>query len=398
MGPFVPDIISNEFNLIVAFFVGCGFGFILEQAGFSSAKKLTGLFYGTDFTVLRVFFTAAITAMLGVILLSEVGLIDASLIYVHPTFMKSAIVGGVIMGCGFVIGGYCPGTSLCGAAIGKIDAFFFVAGGLLGVFAFAEFFTQIETFYTADPRGDLLINDWLGVSRGVFAAGLIAAAVLAFIVTSLIEARLNPDSPVKSFPRGRHAIAMVALLAIGWFVAITPERETRLTEKAADPAYEQAHPIPRMSPDELAFRIIDRDRSLRLIDIRSPKEFATLALPGAVNLPEEQLLHKGASDLLGRHLLEKVFVAENEKDAVRAATLASLLGHKHVAALKGGLAAFRSTILKPGPRELGQATLDKETALFRKRAAVEIARRMKERGAPKAKPRAAKRVSGGCGL
>jgi hypothetical protein len=66
MGPLVPYVISVEFSLVIAFFIGIAFGFILEQAGFSSAKKLVGLFYGYDFTVLRVFFTAGITAMTGV--------------------------------------------------------------------------------------------------------------------------------------------------------------------------------------------------------------------------------------------------------------------------------------------------------------------------------------------
>ena len=56
MGPLVPDIIGNELNLVVALLIGIAFGFILEQAGFSTSKKLVGLFYGYDFTVLRVFF------------------------------------------------------------------------------------------------------------------------------------------------------------------------------------------------------------------------------------------------------------------------------------------------------------------------------------------------------
>jgi len=50
MGPLVPDIISNNLNFIVALVVGILFGVILEQAGFSTSKKLVGLFYGYDFT------------------------------------------------------------------------------------------------------------------------------------------------------------------------------------------------------------------------------------------------------------------------------------------------------------------------------------------------------------
>jgi len=149
MGPFVPDIISNEFNLVVALILGVAFGFVLEQAGFSSSRKLTGLFYGTDFTVLRVFFTAGTTAMTGVLLLAAAGLLDTSVIYVNPTFLNSALAGGAIMGVGFVVGGFCPGTSFCGAAVGRIDAMMFVLGGLIGVFGFGEAFPHVQAFYLA---------------------------------------------------------------------------------------------------------------------------------------------------------------------------------------------------------------------------------------------------------
>jgi hypothetical protein len=138
MGPLVPDIIGNDLNFIIAIFIGIAFGYILEQAGFSTSKKLVGLFYGYDFTVLRVFFTAGVTAMLGVVAMGHFGLLDLSLIYVNPTFLWSAIVGGLIMGLGFVIGGFCPGTSVCAAAIGKIDAMIFIAGSFAGVFIFCR--------------------------------------------------------------------------------------------------------------------------------------------------------------------------------------------------------------------------------------------------------------------
>lgn len=108
MGPLVPDFIGNELNFVVAILIGIAFGFILEQAGFSTSKKLVGLFYGYDFTVLRVFFTAGVTAMIGVVALGHFGLLDLSLIYVNPLFVWSAIVGGLIMGLGFVIGGSVP--------------------------------------------------------------------------------------------------------------------------------------------------------------------------------------------------------------------------------------------------------------------------------------------------
>ena len=129
MGPLaINEIISENTNLFLAFIIGIGFGFVLEQSGFSSSRKLAGVFYGYDTVVLKVFFTAAITAMLGLLFFSLFGWIDLDLVYVNPTYLTSAIVGGVIMGAGFIMGGYCPGTSFCGASIGKIDAFVFIGG------------------------------------------------------------------------------------------------------------------------------------------------------------------------------------------------------------------------------------------------------------------------------
>ena len=153
MGPLVPELVTPELNLIVALLVGIAFGYILEQAGFSSSRKLTGLFYGTDFTVLRVFFTAGVTAMIGVLLLTKLGVLDGSVLYVNPTFLYSAILGGLIMGIGFVVGGFCPGTSFCAAAVGRIDGMMFVAGGLAGVLVFGEAFRPCGACTRPGPAG-----------------------------------------------------------------------------------------------------------------------------------------------------------------------------------------------------------------------------------------------------
>jgi uncharacterized protein len=109
MGPLaINEIISENTNLFLAFIIGIGFGFVLEQSGFSSSRKLAGVFYGYDTVVLKVFFTGAITTMLGLLFFSLFGWIDLKLVYVNPTYLTSAIVGGIIMGAGFIMGGYCP--------------------------------------------------------------------------------------------------------------------------------------------------------------------------------------------------------------------------------------------------------------------------------------------------
>ena len=107
MGPLsVNELISSNTNLFLAFIIGIGFGFVLEQSGFSSSRKLAGVFYGYDTVVLKVFFTAAITAMLGLLFFSLFGWVDLNLVYVNPTYLTSAIIGGIIMGAGFITVSY----------------------------------------------------------------------------------------------------------------------------------------------------------------------------------------------------------------------------------------------------------------------------------------------------
>ena len=65
-------------------------------------------------------------------------MVDLSLVYVAPTFLVPQMVGGLILGFGFVIGGYCPGTSLVGIATGRLDAVVYALGIFAGIFAFGE--------------------------------------------------------------------------------------------------------------------------------------------------------------------------------------------------------------------------------------------------------------------
>jgi len=193
MGPLsVNELISANTNLFLAFIIGIGFGFVLEQSGFSSSRKLAGVFYGYDTVVLKVFFTAAITAMLGLLFFSLFGWVDLNLVYVNPTYLTSAIIGGIIMGAGFIIGGYCPGTSFCGASIGKIDAFVFIGGLFLGVLIFGLGYNIWDGMYMAKFLGSPKISQTLGLSDGVFAFLLIIIALAMFWVAELAE---------KKFPR-----------------------------------------------------------------------------------------------------------------------------------------------------------------------------------------------------
>lgn len=182
---------SSWLSLVIALLIGVGFGFALEQAGFSSSHKLAGMFYGYDTTVLKVFFTAAIVALVGAQLFSYFGLIDLDKVFVNNYYIMPAIVGGVIMGLGFIMGGFCPGTGFSAVAIGKIDALFYLLGGLTGAFLFAELYPIIAVFANRGYRGPAKVNEWLGISPALFTAILIVIASIMFWIAEIAEKKFG---------------------------------------------------------------------------------------------------------------------------------------------------------------------------------------------------------------
>jgi len=192
VGPLIPmGVIPEAWNNVIALMLGAGFGFTLEASGFSSSRKIMGTFFGYDFVVLRVFFTAAVTAMTGIIYFDYMGWMDASMLYINPYYVMSAIVGGIIMGLGFALGGFCPGTSFCGVAIGKIDAMFFTIGLFIGVFIFSELYPLFDALYNSQNLGGAKIYDLLGMRQNVFAFLLIVAAVGMFYFAGFVEKKVK---------------------------------------------------------------------------------------------------------------------------------------------------------------------------------------------------------------
>ena len=93
-------------GLVAGLLLGVAFGFILERGGLGDPKKLTGLFYLQDFTMLKVMFTAIALAAAGIGVLALLGVMDLSQIAVQPTYLWPQIVGGLVLGAGFALGGY----------------------------------------------------------------------------------------------------------------------------------------------------------------------------------------------------------------------------------------------------------------------------------------------------
>ena len=180
---------GDEASLVVAFVIGIGFGFFLERAGFGSAKKLTSQFYLDDLAVFKVMFTAIVTAMLGVFYLSWLGLMDLSLVDLVTTNLWPQIVGGLVLGFGFVIGGYCPGTSMVAAVTGRIDGMIFILGVMAGIIAFGEAFPLLKGFYGSGDFGRLTLPQAFHLPYGLVVFLVVVMAVGGFAGAGWVERR-----------------------------------------------------------------------------------------------------------------------------------------------------------------------------------------------------------------
>jgi rhodanese-related sulfurtransferase len=373
MGPLVPDIISNEFNLVIAFLVGIGFGFSLEQAGFSSSKKLVGLFYGYDFTVLKVFFTAGVVALIGVLILAHFGLLDLQIIYINPTFLWSAIVGGLIMGAGFVIGGFCPGTSVCAAAVGKIDALAFIFGSFLGILIFTEGYSLFEDLYKAENWGAVRMDQFFNISPELFALLLTLVAVLVFMMVTMIENKVNKRETTFSFNSVRPYIVAVVIPFI--FISImsfTPDREEYILQQIAEARQQKKCEVREISADKLAYELVHNHYKINLIDVRTKQKFDAYHLPLSINIPLDQMMNREWEDYFTQKHKINIFYADDDTTAKKACILAKFLGKSDNYILRESAEEFKNLFFTIEPPSKDATKQEFDNYQFRFQAAEDM--------------------------
>ena len=177
-------------SLAIAVGIGILFGFILERAGFGDSRNLTNIFYFRDMRVLRVMFSAVLTAMVGLVVLNLLGLFDYSVLLdvsLLKTYLWPQLVGGIIFGLGFIIGGYCPGTSVVGIVSGKLDAIVFMVGMIVGIWVFAAGFSLWGSFYMSSDLGRVTLWQVFGIPMLDMATLVVAMALVAFYLAGLAE-------------------------------------------------------------------------------------------------------------------------------------------------------------------------------------------------------------------
>jgi uncharacterized membrane protein YedE/YeeE len=173
--------------LVAAIVIGFAFGWFLERAGLGTSTTLIGQFYLRNFTVLKVLFTALVTALIGAFWLDRIGVLDSSRIYLPDTFVAPQAIGGVVFGTGLIVSGLCPGTACAALASGKLDGLGTMAGMMIGIAAFNVAYPSIQPLLDSTPMGAITLTDLAGVSRGAGVAIVTVAAVAMFAAVGRFE-------------------------------------------------------------------------------------------------------------------------------------------------------------------------------------------------------------------
>lgn len=282
-------LLGKPLMYVVFGVLGFFFGYVLEISGFGDSRKLAAQFYFKELTVLKVMFTAIVVAMVLLFTAIGLGILDYNQVWVNPTYLWPGIVGGLIMGVGFIIGGFCPGTSLVSAATFRIDGIFFVLGGLTGIFLFGETVGFYEDWWNSSYYGRLTIMDWLHLPAGVVVVLIVLMALFMFWGAEQLE-RIFGKRDLSKEPRLRIAgagallLGAVAVLLIGspdtaekW-ARISAEKQALLNERAV-----QIH------PGELLASLADDRLQVIMLDVRSESDYNLFHIEGARHVPLEKL-------------------------------------------------------------------------------------------------------------
>jgi len=358
-----PLNVTAQFGVPVGYLIyaiiGFFFGLILESAGFGNSRKLAAQFYFKELTVFKVMFTAIIVAMALIFFSSAIGVLDYTLIWVNPTYLWPGIIGGFVMGVGFIIGGFCPGTSLVAAATLKLDGIFFVAGALFGIFIFGDTVDFYSAFFHSSYYGRVTLPELFNLSYGVTVVAIILMALLMLWGADWVEYRFSHFPPPPKW-RKPAASALATLAAITLIIGQpTLEERWQWIADQEQPRIDKREIY--ASPLEIAALQNDRAINIRLMDIRNEYDFNMFHIRDAVltkhinvKMLAEELIAQPANTI-------NVLMGNDETEAthlwkqLRAASVPNLY------VLEGGVNGWLETFAPPGMLREHSLLSDTET-------------------------------------
>lgn len=356
---------ANPWTYVVFGLIGFAFGYTLEMAGFGDSRKLAAQFYFKELTVLKVMFTAIVVAMTLLFGAAGLGVLDLGHVWVNPTYLASGLVGGLIMGVGFIIGGFCPTTSLASASTGRIDGMLFMLGGFVGAFLFGETERYFDHWYNnAGYYGRLTLDQVFGISAPALVLIIVLAALFMFwgaeqLERTLARKDLSREPKLRRFGAAALASAALVVLVIG-----SPSLDDRYQRLSFKRTEEVKQPDAKTQPDakpQTVTRVYSADEMLdkRLVfaspaesfkarylqaikpvylDVRREADYNLYHLADSTNVPLDRL-DRIVPDLLAEPPANTVFItiSNDEAAAVEAWKLLVASGVQNVYILEGGI-------------------------------------------------------------
>lgn len=341
MTPFPLDLgqLGSFGQYLIYLLIGVGFGIALEMSGFAISTRLAAQFYLKDMTVLKVMFTGIIVAMVLIFGASAIGLLDYNVIWVNPTYLVPGIVGGLIMGVGFIIGGFCPGTSIVAAVTGKLDGVFFVLGAFVGIFLFGETVGLYPIFFNSTNMGRFTLQDLFQVEAGVVVFGVVIFALIAFAFAELMERTFGDKAQkAEKAPKWRFGAAGALVLMSAGVMAIgQPTNETRWASIAPEKLPLLEERAVQVSGAEVRDLLYNDRLKPYLIDVRSEADYNLFHILDSVHIPLDKLLAEVPRLRLQKANTVFILISNDETLATEAWRILSAESVPNVYILDGGI-------------------------------------------------------------
>jgi len=341
------ELLGQYGSYMIYLLVGLAFGATLETAGFGNSKKLAAQFYFKDLTVFKVMFTAIIVACTLIFLSSSTGLLDYNLIWVPPTYLWPGIVGGLIMGVGFIVGGFCPGTSLVAMATGKVDGVFFVLGALTGIFLFGETVSSFAIFFESSYMGRFTLPELFGVDYGVVVLLVVVMALFMFWGGEKIEAAMGGETAQKAPRWAVPAAAGLVALAVLTMALGQPSNADRWKMIEAEQTALLDGREVQVSPAELLSVIHDSRIKTVMLDVRDERYFNQFHIHGAQRLEPDEIVDTVREFMLEPANTVFITMGNDESAATEAWKTLKAESLPNVYILEGGVNNWIRTYAEP---------------------------------------------------
>lgn len=168
-------------SLVYALLAGVGMGVLIQRAGASSPRMIAAALRLENLTIIKFMATTIGVGMITTYVIAQFMPMHFD---IKPTYLAGVLVGGLIFGVGFAVGGYCPGTCVVGVGEGRKDALVAVLGGVAGAAVFSLTFKALEAVLIKPFNyGKVTLADTLHLPAVVLA---LALGVAFLVVVTLL--------------------------------------------------------------------------------------------------------------------------------------------------------------------------------------------------------------------